>query len=70
MNPSAQGWIPKFLTAVDKQQIIKNSGSLLLFYDQLKTVGFLYGNSAEVLINTPPSQLNMTKMNTLKLIFF
>ena len=70
MNPSAQGWIPKFLTAVDKQQIIKNSGSLLLFYDQLKTVGFLYGNSAEVLINTPPSQLNMTKNEYTKINLF
>ena len=52
MNPSAKGWIPKFLTTLDKQQIITNSESLLLFYNQLKSTGFLYGNSSEILIST------------------
>ena len=35
MNPSAKGWIPKILTTLDIQQIITNSESLMVFYNQL-----------------------------------
>ena len=70
MNPSAKGWIPKILTSLDKQQIITNSESLMLFYNQLKSTGFLYGNSSEILISSTPSQLNLTKKESTKINLF
>jgi len=70
MNPSAKGWIPKILTTLDKQQIITNSESLMVFYNQLKSTGFLYGNSSEILISSTPSQLNLTKNESTKINLF
>jgi hypothetical protein len=70
MNPSAKGWIPKILTTLDKQQIITNSESLMLFYNQLKSTGFLYGNSSEILISSTPSHLNLTKNESTKINLF
>jgi hypothetical protein len=70
MNPSAKGWIPKILTTLDKQQIITNSESLMLFYNQLKSTGFLYGNSSEILISSTPSNLNLTKNESTKINLF
>jgi hypothetical protein len=70
MNPSAKGWIPKILTTLDKQQIITNSESLMLFYNQLKSTGFLYGNSSEILISSTPSNLNLNKNESTKINLF
>ena len=70
MNPSAKGWIPKILTTLDKQQIITNSESLMLFYNQLKSTGFLYGNSSEILISSTHSHLNLTKNESTKINLF
>ena len=70
MNPSASGWIPKFLTIVDKQQILKNINSVSLYYNELKTTGFLYGTSTKALINKPLSKLNITKDEYTKINLF
>ena len=78
MNPSASGWIPKFLTLVEKQQIIAVASNEFLFYNELKNVGFIYGISIDILLNKPISRLTFTtdeytKINlfhTLLFIFF
>tara|TARA_B110000046_G_scaffold84590_1_gene92683 strand:+ start:116 stop:265 length:150 start_codon:yes stop_codon:yes gene_type:complete len=49
MNSSASGWIPKFLTIVDKQHIKENINDIFYYYKKLKTTGFLYGTSTEAL---------------------
>ena len=70
MNPSAQGWIPKFLTIVDNQQHIASSCSSLVFYKKLKATGFLYGNSSEAIINKPLSNLSLTRSEFTKINLF
>ncbi len=35
MNPSASGWIPKFLTLIEKQHLIENINDEIQFYNQL-----------------------------------
>ena len=70
MNPSAKGWIPKFLTIVDKQQHIAGSCSSLVFYKKLKATGFLYGNSSEAITNKPLSHLNLTSSEFTKINLF
>jgi len=70
MNPSAKGWIPKFLTIVDKQQHIASSCSSLVFYKKLKSTGFLYGNSSEAITDKPLSHLNLTSSEFTKINLF
>ncbi len=70
MNPSASGWIPKFLTIVDKKQITENINNLSLYYNLLKTTGFLYGTSTEVLSIKPLSKLNITRDEYTKINLF
>ena len=36
MNPSASGWIPKYLTIVDKQHITENINDIFFYYKKLK----------------------------------
>lgn len=70
MNPSAKGWIPKFLTIVDKQQHIASSCSSLVFYKKLKVTGFLYGNSSEAITDKPLSHINLTSSEFTKVNLF
>lgn len=70
MNPSASGWIPKFLTIVDKKQITGKINNLSLYYNLLKTTGFLYGTSTEVLSIKPLSKLNITRDEYTKINLF
>jgi len=70
MNPSAKGWIPKFLTIADKQQHIASSCSSLVFYKKLKSTGFLYGNSSEAITDKPLSHLNLTSSEFTKVNLF
>ena len=70
MNPSAKGWIPKFLTIADKQQHIASSCSSLVFYKKLKSTGFLYGNSSEAITDKPLSHINLTSSEFTKVNLF
>ena len=70
MNPSAKGWIPKFLTIANKQQHIASSCSSLVFYKKLKSTGFLYGNSSEAITDKPLSHLNLTSSEFTKINLF
>ena len=71
MNPSASGWIPKFLTIVDKQHIKENINDIFYYYKKLKTTGFLYGTSTEALTSKPLlSKLNITRDEYTKINLF
>ena len=70
MNPSASGWIPKFLTLVEKQQITGFALNEFHFYKELKNVGFIYGISIETLPNKPLSKLTFTTDEYTKINLF
>lgn len=70
MNPSASGWIPKFLTLVKKQQILENFSDEIIFYNQIKTTGFIFGISLEALPNKPISKLSITTDEYTKINLF
>ena len=70
MNPSASGWIPKFLTLVEIQQIAIKFSDEHIFYHQLKTTGFLFGISLEALPIKPISKLNITTDEYTKINLF
>ena len=71
MNLSAAGWIPKFLTIVDKQHIKENINDIFYYYKKLKTTGFLYGTSTEALTSKPLlSKLNITRDEYTKINLF
>ncbi|MCF6308121.1 MAG: LETM1-related biofilm-associated protein [Flavobacteriaceae bacterium] len=70
MNPSASGWIPKFLTLVDKQQFTTNSIDENEFYNQLKETGFLYGVSRKSFVKLPEDKLRLTTDEFTKINLF
>ncbi len=70
MNPSASGWIPKFLTLVNKQQLTNLVQDEIHFYNELKNVGFIYGISIETLLNRPFSKLTFTTDEYTKINLF
>ncbi len=70
MNPSASGWIPKFLTLVKKQHITDLVQDEIHFYKGLKNVGFIYGISINTLPNKPLSKLSFTTAEYTKINLF
>lgn len=70
MNPSTSGWIPKFLTLVEIQQITIEFSDEHNFYHQLKATGFLFGVSLEALPIKPISKLNITTDEYTKINLF
>ena len=70
MNPSSSGWIPKFLTIVDKDQIIQKFDDDIDFYNQLKFTGFLFGVSTQALTLKTLSELTLTTEEYTKLNLF
>jgi len=70
MNPSASGWIPKFLTIIEKQHLFNTINDEILFYNELKTTGFLYGTSIESIFNKPLSKLTITTDEYTKINLF
>lgn len=70
MNPSASGWIPKFLTLIEKQHFSDESIDEIIFYNQLKTTGFLYGSSIEAIHDKPLSKLIITSDEYTKINLF
>jgi len=70
MNPSASGWIPKFFTLVDKQQLIDTFSDEVQFYYELKLTGFLFGVSVKTLSKQPLSKLKITTAEYTKINLF
>jgi hypothetical protein len=67
MNPSAAGWIAKFLTQFNKTDLFDPFQGELDFYRQLRHTGFIYGVSVETLISSPVSSLDLTQVELAKL---
>lgn len=70
MNPSASGWILKFLNLHSKHQLIDTFKDEKEFYIQLKETGFLYGISTKTLLKDTPSNLKITKEEFTKINLF
>ncbi len=70
MNPSSNGWIPKFLNGFDPEHLIQNSADHEVFYTNLKKTGFIYGVSVTTMLEKPVSQLNLTKEELTKINLF
>ena len=70
MNPSASGWINKFLDQFEKQQLIDQFNDDSSFYYHLKDTGFVYGVSVQTLLNEPVSHLKLTKEEYTKINLF
>jgi hypothetical protein len=70
MNPSAADWIPKFLNRFKNQELINDFKDEKLFYNRLKSIGFIYGVSVFAVQNEPVSHLKLTKEEFTKINLF
>ncbi len=70
MNPSASGWIPKFISQYKKQGLIDDYTDEDHFYNHLKSTGFLYGVSIKALPKDPVSNLIITTDEYTKINLF
>jgi len=70
MNPSSTGWVHKFVKEHTKHQLFDSFGTVLNFYDKLKTTGFVYGVSVTSVLDHPVSYLKLTKNEYTKLNLF
>lgn len=70
MNPSTADWIPKFLNRFKNQELINEFKDEKLFYDRLKSIGFIYGVSVFAVQNEPVSHLKLTKEEFTKINLF
>ncbi|PVW11614.1 LETM1-related biofilm-associated protein [Marixanthomonas spongiae] len=61
MNPSASGWIPKFIHLFTSESDSMHFESSEVFYHTLKKSGFLYGIPVKSLSTIPISSLSLTK---------
>jgi hypothetical protein len=70
MNPSATGWIPKFISQYKKHGLIDYYTDESHFYNHLKSTGFLYGVSIKALPKDPVSNLKITTDEYTKINLF
>jgi hypothetical protein len=70
MNPSAPGWIPKFISLYKKQGLIDGYIDENQYYIHLKSTGFLYGVSIKALPKDPVSKLKITTDEYTKINLF
>lgn len=66
MNPSAQGWIPKYITLITQDSIDSTAKFEELPYHRLQNNGFIFGVSNKLLFTTPKNQLQLTREETTK----
>ncbi len=70
MNPSASGWIPKFITLFPKENLVHNYSDSQNVYKALKSTGFLYGFSVDSLAVIPSNSLKFTTDEYTKINLF
>ncbi len=70
MNPSASGWIPKFLTLFPKERLLNENSDEKLFYEGLKSTGFIYGFSVNSMLQIPSNTLQFTTDEYTKINLF
>ena len=70
MNPSASGWISKFLTQFSPEELLFDGFSHDRLYDHLKNSGFIYGVSVRTMLDSPVSSLKLTQLELAKVNLF
>ncbi|MCT8339836.1 LETM1-related biofilm-associated protein [Flavobacteriaceae bacterium TK19130] len=75
MNPSASGWIPKFLFLLKEGSLTFAFDTNQDFYTKLRTTGFLYGWSVSTIMEgvftqISPTKEELTKVNLLSSLLF
>jgi len=70
MNPSASGWIPKFLARFESSQLIEDFDNETAFYGALKSCGFIYGVSVQSILDEKLSDLSLTQEEFTKVHLF
>lgn len=69
MNPSASGWIkkhfPKFLNYLEENPMDEE-----LFYETLRSKGFIYGHSVDTIVGSESQQLKWTTQEKTKINLF
>lgn len=75
MNPSASGWIDKYIFILEKGKVAFSFENEEAFYNSLRKNGFIYGFSIETLVALDNSNLKLTeeevaKVNTLQSLMY
>ena len=70
MNPSAPGWILKFLSLFDRNEMMENFNDEAYFYKSLKNTGFMYGISMEIFSKKSSGSLKLTREEMTKVNLF
>tara|TARA_A100000171_G_C2140207_1_gene154655 strand:- start:1647 stop:2846 length:1200 start_codon:yes stop_codon:yes gene_type:complete len=66
MNPSASGWIPKYITLVSQTRNNNIRIQEVIPYSTLQKNGFVFGVSSALLFPTPENRLQLTREETIK----
>lgn len=70
MNPSSSGWIQKFTKEFSKETLLKNHNNNQKLYQDLKKVGFIYGASANSILNNLATDFKLTLQEFTKINLF
>lgn len=70
MNPSASGWISMFFSLYNKEVLFDIYIDDVDFYTRLRNTGFLYGMTAQSLLELPKSNLKLTENEYTKINMF
>lgn len=70
MNPSASGWIEKYLLLLIQYEASENRHSILHIYEELRKLGFMYGLSDGAMIPIENNSLLLTSEEHTKLNLF
>lgn len=70
MNPSAAGWILKFLSLMDRNELMENFNEEATFYKSLKNTGFMYGISTDIICKKTSGSLKLTREEMTKVNLF
>ncbi|PQB04630.1 LETM1-related biofilm-associated protein [Aureitalea marina] len=70
MNPSASGWISKFLTQFGPDELVFDGPGHDRLYDHLRSSGFIYGVSVRPMLESPVSTLKLTQLELAKVNLF
>ncbi len=70
MNPSAPDWILKFLNLFEKKELVDGFKSELIFYNELKQTGFIYGVSVTIIPKKSIGGFKLTEEELAKINLF
>lgn len=70
MNPSANGWIPKYIRILESNWDTTATSYHLVDYNLIRKSGFIYGLSKKLLVGNNPSKLKLTNVERSKVNLF